>query len=86
VKPKRTHYSNGVFDLVGGNEDNALWVQRDIDHTGHPIIRSCWVPTDEERATIAAGANVELITWGTGTPPVAMGVVTYPLGKPPEAA
>jgi hypothetical protein len=85
VKPRRTHYSTNVFRLVGGNEDNDLWVQRDIDGTGHPIIRSCWVPTEEERAAIAAGANVELITWGIGTPPLAMSVVSYPLGKPPEA-
>lgn len=86
MKPRRTHYSNQVFGLPGGNEDNDLWVMLDQHETGTPLIRSCWVPTDEERAAIAAGSNIELVVWGPGHPAVSMGVVDYPLGAPPADA
>jgi hypothetical protein len=43
------------------------------------------VPTEAEREAIAAGHNVELIVWGEAHPPVAMRVVSYPIGAPPEA-
>jgi hypothetical protein len=83
VKPRRTHYSNQVFRLMGGTEDNDLWLMRD-EQGGTPLLRSCWVPTDEERTAIAEGSNIELIVWGGGHPPVAMGVVSYPLGAAPK--
>ena len=79
--PRRTHASNGVFGLEGGNEDNDLWVQN-VNGT----IRSVWVPTDEERLAIADGANIELVVHGQGHPPVNMNVVRIPLGKKPESA
>jgi hypothetical protein len=68
--------------LPGGNEDNDLWLERTTDSDGDPVLSSCWTPTDDERLQIAAGANVELVVWGTGHPPVLMRVVTYPLGAP----
>jgi hypothetical protein len=71
VKPRRTPTSNFVFRLEGGTEDNDLWVRRDVED-GIPTINSVWVPSDEERAAIAAGANLELTVWGQGTPPVAL--------------
>jgi hypothetical protein len=79
MKPRRTHLSNQVFSLRGGNEDNDLWLYNDGEH-----LRSCWVPSEEERRAIAEGANVELIVWGQGTPPVAIRTCDYPLGAPPE--
>lgn len=83
MKARRTHLSNCVFALPGGNEDNDLWLTR--EEAGEDVyLRSTWVPTDEERKAIADGANVELIVWGAQHPPVAMGVVTYPLGAPPR--
>jgi hypothetical protein len=83
MRPRRTHISNSVYRLAGGTEDNDLWVYIDTHADGSPLVRSCWEPTDEERQAIADGANVELIVWGTGHPPVAMDVVRYPLGAPP---
>jgi hypothetical protein len=83
MRPRRTHDSNCVFSLEGGTEDNDLWLRKVRDQDGGIVLCSCWVPTDDERAQIAAGANVELIVWGEGHPPVAMRVVTYPLGAPP---
>jgi hypothetical protein len=81
MKPRRTHSSNQVFRLEGGTEDNDLWVRRDIED-GEPTITSVWEPTAEERAAIAAGANIELTVWGMGTPPVALRPTDEPLGKP----
>lgn len=85
MKARRTVLSNLVFSLVGGTEDNDLWVQRDTDTDGKPIIRSTWVPSDAEREAIARGENIELIVWGHGTPPVNIQITDVPLGKPPGA-
>jgi hypothetical protein len=79
VKPRRTPHSNQVFRLVGGNEDNDLWVEQTTSEQG-ACLRSVWQLTDDERARVAAGENVYLIVWGTGTPPVALGVTAEPLG------
>lgn len=85
MKPRRTVLSNSVFRLQGGNEDNDLWVRKTTHEDGSSVICSTWVPSDEERAAIAAGANIELVVWGTGTPPVAMHTDDTPLGRPPNA-
>jgi hypothetical protein len=84
MRPRRTHNSNCVFTLPEGNEDNDLWLQRANDADGSTILCSTWVPTPAERARIGDGANVELIVWGDAHPPVAMRVVTYPLGAAPK--
>lgn len=82
MKPRRTIRSNSVFRLPGGTEDNDLWVRKEIDSEGRPVISSTWQPSDEEREAIAAGANLELIVWGTGMPPVSLGITTELLGRP----
>lgn len=82
MKPRRTVESTTVFRLVGGNEDNDLWVTQAVDNHGLPVIVSCWQPTADERQAIADGANLELVVWGEGTPPVAMGLTTVQLGRP----
>jgi hypothetical protein len=73
-----------VFRLPGGNEDNDLWVDRDETEDGEPILRSCWVPSDEQRQAITNGANIELFVWGDQHPPVAMDTCDYPLGARPR--
>lgn len=85
MKPRRTPSSNKVFRLVGGTEDNDLWVRFGVED-GEPTITSTWQLTDDERAEIAAGANIELTVWGVGTPPVAMRTTTEPLGAARSAA
>jgi hypothetical protein len=35
-------------------------------------VSSVWEPTPEERAEIAAGANIKLWVWARSTPPVAI--------------
>lgn len=81
MKPRRTVLSDTVFRLPGGNEDNDLWVTTYGEDQGGPCIGSTWELTDDERAAIAAGANIELIVWGTGHPPVAVRTCDYALGK-----
>lgn len=84
MKPRRTHYSNSVLRLPGGNEDNDLWVTRDKHADSDDLVRcSTWEPTDDERKAIANGENIELIVWGEGHPPVAIRTNNYPLGAPP---
>lgn len=82
MKPRRTHLANFVYRLEGATEDADLWVYKHRDPEGFPVIRSCWVPTAEERAAIANGANIELVVWGDGHPPVAMQLNETPLGRP----
>lgn len=84
MKARRTIFSNAVYRLLGGTEDNDLWVRR-TEHAidGAPVIESVWEPTDEERAAIADGSNLYLLVWGDGHPPVAIGVTDVPLGKAP---
>jgi hypothetical protein len=83
MKPRRTVVSTRVFRLEGGNEDNDLWVTDYGPDEGGPCLGSTWVPTDAERAAIADGANLEMVVWGTGHPPVALRLSTYALGKRP---
>jgi hypothetical protein len=95
MKPRRTHRSNYTFRLGGASEDHDLWVEIDnqpipdaseetVDKYGHQVIRSCWVPSDDERAAIAEGANIRLTVWGITTPPVAIDTTTEELGRRPE--
>lgn len=72
MKPRKTKYSNGVFELEGGNEDNSLWVERTIAENGDPVIISTWELNEEEKKAVVDGKRIQLIVWGTGHPPVAM--------------
>lgn len=80
MKARRTHASNAVFRLTGGTEDNDLWVEKTTEY-GEQIIKSTWEPTADERKRIAAGGNISLCVWGSGTPPVLLTVTDEPLGK-----
>lgn len=74
MRPRRTATSNAVYRLAGGNEDNDLWVERTRDASGNPVLISVWQLTLTERIAIADRATIELYVWGTGTPPVALGI------------
>lgn len=86
VKPRRTPSSNHVFEMPGGTEDQSLWCRLDTSVKGTPTIASVWYLTALERKAIAAGANIELVVWGGGHPPVALRTTTEPLGKGKEPA
>lgn len=81
MRARRFRGADQVIRLEGGTEDNDLWARVDRLSDGTPMITSVWVPTDEERLAIAAGANIELIVLAVRTPPIAMAVTDIPLGK-----
>lgn len=74
MKPAETEQTNFTFKLPGGTEENDLPVCMTHDTDNNPVILSTWVPTDDERKAIAAGANIELREWGTRPAPVSIGV------------
>lgn len=85
MQPRRTHHSNDVFRLEGGNEDSSLWVTRAVGGDGLPLIFSVFEPTPQERQAILDGANIQLVVWGYQHPPVMLETTTVPLGKKPGA-
>lgn len=72
----KTRLTDRCFKLPGGTEENDLWVAVKEDEDSNPVLCSVWEPTQEERAAILDGANIELMVWGQGTPPVAVGLTT----------
>lgn len=74
MKQVKTKQTKKCFTLPGGTEKNDLWVEVKADEDKNPVLCSVWEPTQEERAAILDGANVELMVWGSGTPPVAIGI------------
>jgi hypothetical protein len=82
MRPRRTINTDRVFTLPGGTEDSDLWTYMVATDSG-PAIASVWVPTDDERAAIAAGENIRLIVFGTRLPPVMLDLTDEPLGKAP---
>lgn len=69
------------YILPGGDSANDLWVEdRRDEKDGAPVIGSTWQPTAEEREAIANGANIELLVWGTGQPPVYIGTSDVMIG------
>lgn len=80
MRPRRTPASNQVFRLPGGNEDNDLWLTN-VELEGHPVLVSVWELSDEERARIAAGDNIQLLVWGPGHPPVQLATTDIALGR-----
>lgn len=74
MKPIRTADTNTVFKLQGGTEENDLPLSR-IRHEDNTVtLCSTWELTEEERAAIAGGANIELYVWGERHPPVSLAV------------
>jgi hypothetical protein len=87
MRARRTHSSTTVFRLPGGTEDNDLWTTVTFDslNPGQRVICSVWELTPDERAEIAAGANIELAVYSDRQPPVCLQTTTEPLGRAPEA-
>lgn len=73
MRPVRTAQSNMVYQ--GPTPDvGDLHCQR----LTPGIIASVWEPSPEERARLAAGANIRLVIWGEPIPPVAVEVRDEP--------
>jgi hypothetical protein len=80
MRPRRTIYTDRVFSLPGGTEDNDLWTYMVVTDSGSGIA-SVWVPTDDERAAIAAGENIRLVVFGMTMPPVYLDLTDEAIGK-----
>lgn len=77
MKAFKTENSNHTFGPPPGKEDEILSLPCEVmeDEEGREVIRSVWVPTDEERKAISEGQNVLMDMWWIGAfPPVAIGV------------
>jgi hypothetical protein len=74
VKHRKTPTSVHVFELAGGNEDNSLFVEPQLDERGNPVWVSVWEPDEQERGLLAEGATIELFAWGLHHQPVAVAV------------
>lgn len=81
MRARRFPMANAVYSLVGGTEDNDLWVEQGETVDGTPYLRSVWDLTDNERQEVADGHNICLVVIGTGTPPVQMMVTPEQPGK-----
>lgn len=76
MKPIRTPRTVTVDVGPIGTNVEPLPTRRERDpHRGAVVVFSVWQPTTEERAAIAAGANVLLGIWQDPIPPVYVGVV-----------
>lgn len=73
MRPILTPSTNAVFQLRGGTRKNDLPLFRTKEN-GQSLLISTWELEDHERKAIAEGATLELVIWGTGQPPVALGI------------
>jgi hypothetical protein len=84
VKPIATPLTDLTFKLDGGTEENDLPVTTYDKDLGGPCFGSTWAPSYEERLAIADGANIELIVWGDGHPPVAIRMADHRESTPSQ--
>lgn len=71
MNPIQTADTNTVFTLPGGTEENNLPLNKTI-RDGYNVNISTWQPSDDERAILADGGNVELMVYGIAHPPVSI--------------
>lgn len=76
MKPIQTKYSNRIFKLPGGTEENDLPLEQTTDEDNNTILISTWELSDTELDDIEATGKIQLVVWGVGTPPVSLRVVT----------
>lgn len=71
MKPIKTNHTDKVFKLIGGAEENDLWVDADRQQK---TLTSTWHPDESDLAILNAGGSIELCVWGFGHPPVSLAV------------
>jgi hypothetical protein len=57
---------------------SSLAIRAEAVESGRLLMESVWFPTPEEMVAIAAGAPVKLSVYGSGHPPVMLGVGDVP--------
>lgn len=68
----------GNWDKTRDGNCLSLSIRAEPAESGALLMSSVWFPTPEELAAIAAGAPVKLQVYGTGHPPVMLGVGDVP--------
>ena len=64
--------ANKVFDKPSDmthDECESLSVLQSVDQNGHPVIVSCWKPTQDELDEILKTKRIWCIFYGVGIPP-----------------
>ena len=74
MKPVRTPWTNALYKLEGGSDENDLPLEKNHDADEHEILLSTWELTNEERKAVADGKRIEVIIWGEEHPPIALRV------------
>lgn len=66
------------WDKVSDGNCSSLAILAEPTESGALVMSSVWFPTPEELVAIAAGAPVKLWVYGSGHPPVMLGVGAAP--------
>ena len=67
MRAVKTKNSNHNFGPPHGRADDVDNLPCEItERDGDQVVRSVWVPSDEERKAIAEGMNIELDVWWIG--------------------
>lgn len=90
MKARRTDEKNFPLTLPGDPDGtHTLYVERcrffdpsmgETEDNSHPGYESLWQPNDLERLQLANGGDVLVRIWGSGHPPISVGV-TYEPGE-----
>lgn len=70
MKPVRTEYTNAIFKLPGGTDENDLPVEKNVDEQGRHVIVSTWELSEGELEDVIATGKIQLVVWGEGHPPI----------------
>lgn len=74
MRPVRSAFTNAIFKLEGGTDENDLPIEKTHDADENEILVSTWEVTPQEAQQIVKGKRIELVIWGTEHPAVALKV------------
>jgi hypothetical protein len=72
MKPVRTAFTNMLFKLEGGTDENDLPAEKTHDADEKDVLVTTWEVTPQEAQEIVKGKRIELVVWGEEHPPVAL--------------
>jgi hypothetical protein len=72
MKPVRTAFTNMLFKLEGGTDENDLPCEKTHDGDEKDVLVTTWEVTPQEAQEIVKGKRIELVVWGEEHPPVAL--------------
>lgn len=72
MKPVRTPWTNSLYKLEGGTDENDLPIEKTHDADEHPVLVSTWEVSPQEAQEIVKGKRIQVIIWGEEHPPIAV--------------